>query len=78
MDEEGVQYMLKKSVTLMESIPVPNPMSPRTALLAGLVLGVTVMIGIAGALAWRDKEQAYETKLSGMAVDAGAAHDAGR
>jgi eukaryotic-like serine/threonine-protein kinase len=78
MDEEGVQYMLKKSVTLMESIPVPNPMSPRTALLAGLVLGVTVMIGIAGALAWRDKEQAYETKISGMAVDAGAAHDAGR
>jgi hypothetical protein len=28
-------------------------MSPRTALLAGLLLGVTVMIGVLGAIAWR-------------------------
>src|ERR1700735_2280992 len=52
--EEQVQYMLKRSATPLESIPVPGPgMPPRTALLAGLVLGVTVMVGIAGALAWR-------------------------
>jgi hypothetical protein len=53
-------------------------MSPRTALLAGLVLGVTVMVGIAGALAWREKEQAYETKMSDLtSIDAGT-RDAAR
>ena len=78
-DDAKVQYMMKKSATPMESIPVPSSMSPKTALLAGLVLGVTVMVGIAGALAWRDKEQAYETKLAAMAVDAGtSAPDSGR
>jgi hypothetical protein len=40
------------------------------------VLGVAVMVGIAGALAWREKEQAYETKVSNMA-NANAAVDAG-
>ncbi len=91
IDDEGVQYMLKKSAP-MESIPMPPPsMSPRTALLAGLVLGVTVMVGLAGALAWREKEQATEAKSLGVAprampslstLDAGAtavrASDAGR
>ncbi|MGO8998702.1 MAG: serine/threonine-protein kinase [Polyangiaceae bacterium] len=77
IDEERVQYMLKKQLTPMESIPVPASMSPRTALLAGLVLGVTVMVGIAGALAWRDKEQAQETKVPGAALDAGV-RDGGR
>ena len=76
IDDERVQYMMKKSTTPMDSIPVPPSMSPKTALLAGLVLGVTVMVGIAGALAWREKEQAYETKISTMALDAGAASDA--
>ena len=32
-------------------------MSPRTAMLAGLVLGLTVMIGIVGAFAWRQQQQ---------------------
>jgi serine/threonine-protein kinase len=80
VDDERVQYMLKRSDATLDSIPVPASMSPRTALLAGLVLGVTVMVGIAGALAWRDKEAAYETKVSNLArdaVDAGA-RDAGR
>jgi serine/threonine protein kinase len=85
IDDERVQYMLRKSAP-MESIPVPTSMSPRTALLAGLVLGVTVMVGIAGALAWREKEQAYETKISsqgapgqasGQALDGGT-RDAAR
>jgi serine/threonine protein kinase len=75
-DGEQVQYMLKKT-SPMESIPVPPPsMSPRTALFAGLVLGVAVMVGIAGALAWREKEQAYETKISNMANADGGARDA--
>ena len=57
-DEAKVTYMLKRSLTPLESIPVPpQSMSPKTAMLAGIVLGVTAMIGIAGALAFREKEQ---------------------
>jgi serine/threonine-protein kinase len=74
-----VQYVLKRSAlaTPIDSIPVPSSsMSPRTALLAGLVLGVTTMVGIAGALAWREKMQADGADTAGSAtaatVDAGA------
>ena len=60
--------MLKKSVDEPRVDPRARRRAcrPRTALLAGLVLGVAVMIGIAGVLAWREKEQAYETKLMAM------------
>jgi serine/threonine-protein kinase len=81
--EEQVQYMLKRSATPLESIPVPAPgMSPRTALLAGLVLGVTVMVGIAGALAWRDKQAAEDAHAREAAANEATsrtmvAHDAG-
>jgi serine/threonine-protein kinase len=78
IDDERVQYMLKRSATPMESIPIPQAsMSPRTALFAGLVLGVTVMVGIAGALAWRDKQQAYEIKISAAQAAALQLLDAG-
>jgi hypothetical protein len=30
-------------------------MSPRTALLAGLVLGIAMMVGLLGFLTWRDR-----------------------
>ena len=30
-------------------------MSPRTALLAGLVLGIAMMVGVLGFLAWRER-----------------------
>jgi serine/threonine-protein kinase len=77
--DENVQYMLKRSATPIESIPVPaQTMSPRVALLAGLVLGVTVMVGIAGALAFREKQAAEEARgASSTVVDAGV-RDAGR
>jgi serine/threonine-protein kinase len=78
VDEHRVQYMLKKSRTPLESIPVPAPgMSPKTALLAGLVLGVTMMIGVAGVFAWRDKERSNDEKAQ-RAADAGSATEAGR
>jgi serine/threonine-protein kinase len=54
--EEEVQYALKPAqpdAISMEDFEVPSAMSPRTALLAGLLLGVTVMVGILGAIAWR-------------------------
>jgi serine/threonine-protein kinase len=73
LDDDRVQYVLKKSATPIESIPIPAaPMSPKTALLAGLVLGVTMMIGIAGALAWRERQQADELDAQAAAADAGA------
>jgi serine/threonine-protein kinase len=81
LDDDRVQYVLKKSATPIESIPIPAaPMSPKTALLAGLVLGVTMMIGIAGALAWRERQQADELDAQAAqanGADAGA-HEAGR
>ena len=77
-DDAQVTYVIKKSQTPMESIPVPQSMSPKTALLAGLVLGVTVMVGIAGAFAFHEKEQANDANASAGVVDAGGARDAGR
>ncbi len=70
IDDERVQYMLKKQIP-MESIPVPTTMSPRTALLAGLVLGIAVMVGLAGAFAWHQKESAIDGRLPAGAIDAG-------
>jgi len=61
MSEDQVQYQLKPSTpdlaALAEEIEVPKSRSPKTALMAGLVLGVTMMIGILGAIAWRDKQR---------------------
>jgi serine/threonine-protein kinase len=61
MGEDQVQYQLKPSTpdlaALAEEIEVPKSMSPKTALMAGLVLGVTMMVGILGAIAWRDKQR---------------------
>ena len=37
-------------------MPPPNSMSPRTALLAGLVLGIAMMVGVLGFLAWRERQ----------------------
>ncbi len=53
---EEVQYALKPALpdaVPVDDIEMPTGMSPRTALLAGLLLGVTVMIGELGAIAWR-------------------------
>jgi serine/threonine-protein kinase len=64
IDEPEVQYALKPRVPSAPLIDVgeeddlasPRSMSPRTALLAGLILGVAVMIGIVGAIAWRQQQ----------------------
>jgi serine/threonine-protein kinase len=59
LDEDQVQYVLRArsmpDIQLADDIPDPKAMSPKTALLAGLVLGVALMIGLAGFLAWRDQ-----------------------
>jgi len=62
---ENVQYALKpaspEALAALAELEEPRSMSPRTALLAGLVLGVAVMIGVAGFIAYRDK-MANETQ----------------
>ena len=83
-NEEHVQYMLKPrspDAPPLESIPVPAQMSSKTALLAGLVLGVTVMVLIAGLLAFREKMNAEQNEANQAsdladAARAAAAQDA--
>ena len=59
MAEDRVQYALRANPdfqALAEDIPDPSAMSPRTALLvAGLLLGITVMVAAAAAVVWKDK-----------------------
>jgi serine/threonine protein kinase len=59
LDDEQVQYALKpaspEALAALEEMEEPRSMSPRTALLAGLVIGVALMFGLIGFLAYRDK-----------------------
>jgi len=57
-DEDQVQYVMRprgESLADEEDIPEQRGMSPRTALLAGLVLGIAMMVGVLGFLAWRGR-----------------------
>jgi serine/threonine protein kinase len=56
LDEDQVQYIMRPRVSAepVPTIPPPAPMSARTALLAGLVLGIAVMVGVLGLVAWRE------------------------
>jgi len=57
LPDDEVQYQLKPAAAPgfydPDDLEMPTGMSPRTALLAGLVLGLTVMIGVIGVIAWR-------------------------
>jgi serine/threonine protein kinase len=57
LDEDQIQYVMRSNVGAAkpESMPVPSAMSPRTALLAGLVLGIAMMVGLLGFIAWRER-----------------------
>jgi serine/threonine-protein kinase len=54
LDEDQVQYVIRPNAASTPDLPSPNALSPRTALLAGLVLGIAMMVGMLGFLAWRD------------------------
>jgi serine/threonine-protein kinase len=57
LDEDQIQYVRKvdpEAAELLPSLPPPASMSPRTALLAGLVMGIAMMVGLLGFLAWHD------------------------
>jgi len=57
LDEDQVQYVMRPKVDAepVDDLPSASSMSPRTALLAGLVLGIAMMVGMLGLLAWRDR-----------------------
>jgi serine/threonine-protein kinase len=57
MDEDQVQYVLRPKADALpvDDLPAASAMSTRTALLAGLVLGIAMMVGMLGLLAWRDR-----------------------
>lgn len=61
LNEDQVQYALKpataEALAALEELEHEqrSGMSSRTALLAGLVLGVAAMVGVIGFLAWQDK-----------------------
>jgi serine/threonine-protein kinase len=54
LDEDQIQYVMRPNTDLSHDVEIPSGMSPRIALLAGLVLGITMMVGVLGFLAWRD------------------------
>ena len=81
LGEEHVQYALKpasaEALAALEDLEEPRSMSARTALLAGLVIGVALMFGLIGFLAYRDRlrSDAEELKMqqTPLGVDAGSA-----
>jgi eukaryotic-like serine/threonine-protein kinase len=60
LDEDQIQYvMLPKTETDgTDDLPMPTAMSPRAALLAGLVLGIAMMVGLLGLFVWRERSMA--------------------
>jgi eukaryotic-like serine/threonine-protein kinase len=77
-NEDRVQYALKPAdQDALDALPdeLPSPgMNAKTALLAGIIVGVTLMVGLVGFLAWREKQQAEEAERPVPAVvDAGPA-----
>lgn len=79
LHEDRVQYALKAAdPSAIDDLPdeMPSPgMNAKTALLAGIIVGVCLMVGLVGFLAWREKqasEEADKTPSTAVAPSAGA------
>jgi serine/threonine-protein kinase len=72
LDEDQVQYVLRptEGARTTSDIPPPHAMSPRTALLAGLVLGIAMMVGVLGFLAWRERNMPSGNRIPAPSVSA--------
>ena len=74
--EDRVQYALKavspEALEDLENLP-SGGMNAKTALLAGIIVGVSLMVGLVGFLAWREKqaEEAEKNTPPAAVVDAG-------
>jgi serine/threonine-protein kinase len=56
LDEDQVKYSMRRNDAVADfGDEMPAAMSPRMALLAGVVLGIAMMVGMLGFLAWRDR-----------------------
>jgi serine/threonine protein kinase len=74
LDEDQIQYVMRAPGPAHSSVgfTVPPPsMSARSALLAGLVLGVAMMVGILGFFVWHERSQASQ---QAPIAPAGATH----
>jgi serine/threonine-protein kinase len=64
--EDRVQYALKPAdPTALEELADEMPtggMNAKTALLAGIIVGVCLMVGLVGFLAWREKQAAEDAE----------------
>jgi serine/threonine-protein kinase len=80
LEDAEVQYELRPAQppTFLavedEDLEMPSRMSPRTALLAGLVIGVAVMIGIIGAVAWRQQQPDDDSAQGSASASAASPH----
>jgi len=57
LDEDQIQYVMRPQADAesVDDLPSLSSMSPRTALLAGLVLGIAMMVGALGFFAWHER-----------------------
>jgi eukaryotic-like serine/threonine-protein kinase len=71
LDEDQIQYTMRPRASPDDgdSVVVPRGMSPRTALLAGLVLGIAMMVGVLGFLAWHERASPRPGSPALMAPD---------
>jgi hypothetical protein len=80
LDEDQIQYVMRpklEDADRFTSIPAPQPMSARTALLAGLVLGIAVMVGLLGFMAWHERSAAQSAQPQPAQSQLRPAKDAG-
>jgi serine/threonine protein kinase len=65
LDEDQVRYVIRPMAGAgTPDFPSSSSMSPRTALLAGLVLGIAMMVGLLGFLAWRERDMPAGVNVS--------------
>ncbi len=65
LDEDQIQYVMRPKVEAdgVDSLP-PPAMSAKTALLAGLVLGIAMMVGLLGFFAWHERATAASSTVA--------------
>jgi serine/threonine-protein kinase len=80
LDEDKMQFALKAKDPTVRTSLVPDDlpsvgMNPKTALLTGIVVGVSLMVALLGFLAWRDNHDAGTgayTPAASSSAEAGA------
>ncbi|WP_146648406.1 serine/threonine-protein kinase [Labilithrix luteola] len=72
--EDRVTYQLRAAeVSELEELADEMPtggMNAKTALLAGIIVGVTLMVGLVGFLAWREKQASEEADKANVVAPA--------